>query len=131
MQNETTGVSMKSERVPVRWLVGWLAAWLGCLRHLGWLCHLFLLLQSFPRLFVLFATILNIFWRCLFVQQRERERECGPQAETPNTSHIWIYVMPLIGCCADADAAAAVDSDSNSHLQAPQPQTEPRPTVIH
>jgi len=34
--------------------------------------------------------------------------ECGPQAETPNTSHSWIYVMPLIGCCADVELERGV-----------------------
>lgn len=60
--------------------------------------------QSFPRLSAVFFFVprnnLEHFLALSFPQS-----ECGPQAETPNTSHIWIYVMPLIGCCADAMVA--------------------------
>lgn len=79
----------------------------------------------FAWLFALFAVVRLLFglglrvgakfssrWFLCFASQQSwtffgavfSQSECGPQAETPNTSHIWIYVMPLIGCCADAMA---------------------------
>lgn len=127
---------MKSERVPLRWLVvRCLVVWLGLLLLFGWVgCATFLAVAKFSSTFCFVRNNLEHFLAlsfCAAVRKRVRERgrECGPQAETPNTSHIWIYVMPLIGCCADADAAADSNSNFNfdTHFQAPQPQPQPQP----
>lgn len=129
LQNETSGASMKSERMPLR-SAGWL---LRCCLRVGSRCWLFgcwvvratrpgslslslstlglgkVFLDFLLCFFLCLATILKHFLALSFPQS-----ECGPQAETPNTSHIWIYVMPLIGCCADAMVAPSAPPTSLS-----------------
>lgn len=83
--------------------------------------------------FLLFFSVL--FWACNNLEHfgavfcrpewgSDRENgsgECGPQAETPNTSHSWIYVMPLIGCCADVELGEPPlhQAQSQSHSHSP------------